>query len=64
MNWSDVPQMSAPPPFTLKVPLLLRNVGGLLPTPPLWLRGGLCLPVELQATYDRTCVEQRVPTAA
>jgi hypothetical protein len=39
-------------------------VGQPLPTLPLWLRGGLCLPVELQATYDRTCVELRVPTAA
>ena len=39
-------------------------VGQPLPTLPLWLRGGLCLPVELQAAYDRTCREQRVPTAA
>jgi hypothetical protein len=39
-------------------------VGRPLPTLPLWLRGGLCLPVDLQATYDRTCREQRVPTAA
>jgi hypothetical protein len=39
-------------------------VGQLLPTLPLWLRGGLCLPVELEATYQRTCVEQRVQPAA
>jgi hypothetical protein len=40
-------------------------VGRPLPTMPLWLRGGLCLPVELQATYERTCSEQRlVPPAA
>jgi hypothetical protein len=39
-------------------------VGQLLPTLPLWLRGGLCLPVELEATYERTCVEQRVQPAA
>ena len=26
-------------------------VGQPLPTLPLWLRGGLCLPVELEATY-------------
>jgi hypothetical protein len=39
-------------------------VGRSLPTLPLWLRGGLCLPVELQAAYERTCVEQRVPSAA
>lgn len=39
-------------------------VGGDLPTLPLWLRGGLCVPVELQATYDRTCREQRITAAA
>ncbi len=40
------------------------TVGQRLPTLPLWLRGGLCLPVELEATYERTCTEQRVLTAA
>ncbi|QEL15420.1 DUF4058 domain-containing protein [Limnoglobus roseus] len=41
------------------------TVGRPMPTLPLWLRGGLCLPVELQATYDRTCSEQRLtPPAA
>jgi hypothetical protein len=39
-------------------------VGQPLPTLPLWLRGGLCLPVELEATYTRTCIEQRVQPAA
>jgi hypothetical protein len=39
-------------------------VGQRLPTLPLWLRGGLCLPVELEATYERTCVEQRIQPAA
>lgn len=39
-------------------------VGQPLPTLPLWLRGGLCLPVELEAAYIRTCVEQRVQPAA
>jgi hypothetical protein len=39
-------------------------VGRPLPTLPLWLRGGLCLPVDLEATYTRTCVEQRVQPAA
>src|SRR5262245_21136283 len=38
-------------------------VGQPLPTLPLWLPGGLCLPVELEATYERTCVEQRVQAA-
>jgi len=40
------------------------EVGRVLPTLPLWLRGGLCLPVELEATYERTCIEQRVKPAA
>ena len=35
-------------------------VGRPLPTIPLWLRGGISLPVELEATYERTCQEQRV----
>ena len=36
-------------------------VGKSLPTSlPLWLRGGLCLRVDLDATYERTCREQRV----
>ena len=39
-------------------------VGRALPTLPLWLRGGLCLPVELELTYERTCSEQRVRPAA
>jgi hypothetical protein len=39
-------------------------VGQVLPTLPLWLPGGLCLPVELEATYERTCIEQRVHPAA
>jgi hypothetical protein len=39
-------------------------VGQRLPTLPLWLRGGLCLPVEFDATYERTCVEQRIQPAA
>jgi len=36
------------------------SVGQPLPTVPLWLRGGLCLPVDLGATYERTCREQRI----
>lgn len=31
-----------------------------LPTLPLWLHGDLCLPVDLDATYQRTCREQRI----
>lgn len=27
---------------------------------PLWLRGGICLRVDLAATYERTCREQRI----
>jgi hypothetical protein len=35
------------------------SLGSNLPTLPLWLRGGLCLPVDLEAAYRRTCQEQR-----
>lgn len=35
-------------------------VGQELPTLPLWLRGDVCLPLELGATYERTCREQRL----
>lgn len=35
-------------------------VGQALPTLPLGLRGGLCLPLDLGTTYSRTCTEQRV----
>jgi hypothetical protein len=34
-------------------------VGQPLPTLPLWLRGALCLPVELEASYERTCTVSR-----
>ena len=37
------------------------SIGGDLPTAPLCLRGGPCVPVELSATYERTCREQRLP---
>lgn len=36
------------------------TIGQPLPTMPLWLRGGLCLPVDLNAAYERTCREQRI----
>jgi hypothetical protein len=36
------------------------TVGSALPTMPLWLRGNLCFPVDLDATYTRTCLEQRI----
>jgi hypothetical protein len=35
-------------------------VGQLLPAMPLWLGATLCLPVDLEATYQRTCEELRV----
>ena len=37
------------------------HLGGILPVMPLWLPGDLCLPVDLAATYERTCRELRVP---
>ncbi len=36
------------------------GVGMVLPTMPLWPRGNLCLPVDLESTYDRTCREHRI----
>jgi Protein of unknown function (DUF4058) len=36
------------------------EVGLPLLTMPLWLPGNLCLPVDLEATYNRTCREQRI----
>ena len=30
-------------------------VGGPLPTLPLWLRGGIYLPLRLETAYDRAC---------
>jgi len=39
-------------------------IGRSLPSLPLWLRGSLCLRVDLDATYDRTCREQRIPVNA
>jgi hypothetical protein len=35
-------------------------VGSVLPTLPLWLRGGISLPVNLEESYERTRQEQRV----
>jgi Protein of unknown function (DUF4058) len=35
-------------------------VGHALPPMPLWLRGALCVQVALEATYERTCREQRI----
>jgi hypothetical protein len=35
-------------------------IGHALPTMPLWLRGAICLAIELDATYERTCREQRI----
>ena len=39
------------------------EVGKRLPKMPLWLKGGLCLPVELDATYERTCRDLRIDEA-
>ena len=35
-------------------------IGGPLPTLPLWLRGGICLPLRLEATYERACQTRRI----
>jgi hypothetical protein len=36
-------------------------LGVSLPVLPLWLKGGPCLPLDLEATYERTRREQRIP---
>lgn len=38
------------------------EVGQSLPIMPLWLHGDICLPVDLNATYELTCREQRIQT--
>lgn len=37
------------------------KLGAPLPTLPLFLRGGLCFRLDLEATYMRTCQEYRIP---
>ncbi len=39
-------------------------IGSILPTLPLWLRGAICLQVDLAATYERTCREQRITVSS
>lgn len=39
-------------------------LGRSLPQMPLWLPGDVCMRVDLNASYERTCREQRVPSAA
>lgn len=46
---------------TVEVWQQVLTIGAALPTMPLWLRGTLCLPVELEATYQHTIRELRVP---
>lgn len=38
-------------------------IGRSLPTMPLWLQGELCLPVQLNQTYEQTCQQQRISYA-
>lgn len=49
---------------TLQVWWSRLSVGGRLPTLPLWLRGGPCLPVDLEETYESSCRELRLRTSA
>ena len=39
------------------------RLGQHLPTMPLWLRGAICLPVDLAGTYQRTCEKLRIEKA-
>ena len=45
---------------TLQVWQEALALGRPLPTMPLWMRGGLCLPIELEDAYQRTCHEYRI----
>lgn len=36
------------------------SVGGVLPILPLWLKGGSCVPIDLNTTYERTVVDDRL----
>jgi hypothetical protein len=36
------------------------EIGMSLPILPLYLKGGLCLPINLESTYQATCVRQRI----
>jgi hypothetical protein len=47
---------------TLEVWYEELHLGGTLPIWPLWLRGGFQLPIDLNATYERTCQKLRVPS--
>jgi hypothetical protein len=48
------------PDASLQVWREALSIGQSLPTLPLWLRGGLCLPVELDQVYRRTCAQYRI----
>jgi hypothetical protein len=39
-------------------------IGQTMPSLPLWLGGALCLEVDLEGTYSRTCREQRILVSA
>jgi hypothetical protein len=39
-------------------------LGAAMPIMPLWLKGGPCLPIDLEATYERTRREQRLADGA
>jgi hypothetical protein len=53
VSWNDQPN--------LEVWEERLEVGSSLLILPLWLRGGLSIPVDLDGTYERTCREQRIP---
>lgn len=40
------------------------SLGARLPTLPLWLAGEVCVPVELDASYERVCREYRIGAGA
>ena len=53
-----------PSPSGLEIWREPMALGASLPVMPLWLKGGPCLPVDLEATYERTRREQRMADGA
>jgi Protein of unknown function (DUF4058) len=52
--------MSREKQTTLEVWREPLTLGGVLPTMPLWLRGGICLPLRLETAYGRACRTLRI----
>jgi hypothetical protein len=52
--------VAAPEGLQLETWTYLLNLGSPLPTLPLWLERDLCLPLDLEATYQAACAARRI----